>query len=84
MTSALASASVDRDLSPAGRHSSIPSANSGNRATAAGRALPDPPSCIIVAMVTRTSRRALLNSRKASGSSTTRAEIRLIVKSREP
>ena len=43
-----------------------------------------PPSCIIVAMVTRTSRRALLNSSKASGSSTTKAEAMLVVKPREP
>jgi len=43
-----------------------------------------PLSCIIVAMVTRTSRLALLNSSKASGSSTTRAETRLVVKPREP
>jgi hypothetical protein len=38
----------------------------------------------MVPMVTRTSRLALVNSSKASGSSTTRAVIRLMVKPREP
>jgi hypothetical protein len=38
----------------------------------------------MVFMVTRTSRRALLNSRKASGSSNTRAETMLMAKPREP
>ncbi len=81
MTSILTSAASG--LSRAGRHSSRPSANSGMRQSG-GTGPVIPPSCIIVAMVTRTSRRALLNSSRASGSSTTRAEMRLIVKSREP
>jgi hypothetical protein len=38
----------------------------------------------MVWMVTRTSRRALMNSSVASGSSMTRAETRLVVKPREP
>ena len=38
----------------------------------------------MVWMVTRTSRRALVNSSRASGSSATRAETRLIVKPGEP
>jgi len=38
----------------------------------------------MVWIVTRTSRLALVNSSVASGSSTTRAETRLIVNSREP
>jgi hypothetical protein len=38
----------------------------------------------MVWMVTRTSRLALMNSSPASGSSTTRAVTRLIVKPREP
>ena len=43
-----------------------------------------PLSCIIVWMVTRTSRRALVNSNRANGSSATKAETRLMVKPREP
>ena len=43
-----------------------------------------PPSCIIVAMVTRTNRLALVNSSKASGSSTSRAEARLVMNPGEP
>jgi hypothetical protein len=81
VTSTLTSAACD--LSRAGRHSSRPSANSGMRQSG-GTGPATPPSCIIVAMVTRTSRRALLNSSRASGSSTTRAETRLVVKPREP
>jgi hypothetical protein len=38
----------------------------------------------MVAIVTRTSRLALVNSSAASGNSTTRAVMRLIVKPREP
>ena len=83
MTSALAPAFVDCGLSRAGRHSSRPSANSGIRHSG-GTGPPAPAICIIVAMVTRTSRLALLNSRNASGSSTTRAETRLVVKPGEP
>jgi hypothetical protein len=83
VTSALALASADRGLSWAGKHSSRPSANSGIRHSGGTRPT-TPLSCIIVAMVTRTSRLAAVNSRKASGSSTTRAETRLIVKPGEP
>ena len=72
-----------RDLRRAGSASSRPSANSGIRhSPGTGPAIPL--SCIMVWMVTRTSRLALANSSAASGSSTTRAETRLIVKPREP
>jgi hypothetical protein len=83
VTSALALSSPDRVLSPAGKHSSRPSANRGTRHSG-GTGPVTPLSCIIVAMVTRTSRLAPMNSSEASGSSTTRAETRLIVKSLEP
>ena len=43
-----------------------------------------PLSCIMALMVTLTSRLALMNSSRASGSSTTRAVTRLIMKPREP
>jgi hypothetical protein len=43
-----------------------------------------PLSCIMAWMVTLTSRLALMNSSTASGSSTTRAVTRLMVKPREP
>jgi hypothetical protein len=43
-----------------------------------------PLSCIMAWMVTLTSRLALMNSSRASGSSTTRAVTRLMVKPREP
>ena len=72
-----------RGLSRAGSASSRPSANSGIRHSG-GTGPAIPLSCIMVAMVTRTSRRALVNSSRASGSSTTRAEMRLVVKPREP
>ena len=67
----------------AGSASSRPSANSGIRHSG-GTGPTIPLSCIMVCMVTRTSRLALVNSSKASGSSTTRAVTRLIVKPREP
>ncbi len=70
-------------LRRAGSASSRPSANSGIRHSGgAGPAIPV--SCIMVCMVTRTSRLALVNSSAASGSSTARAVTRLIVKPREP
>ena len=72
-----------RDLRRAGSASSRPSANSGIRHSG-GAGPPIPLSCIIVWMVTRTSRLALVNSSTASGSSTSRAERRLIMKPREP
>jgi len=72
-----------RDLRRAGSASSRPSANSGIRHSA-GTGPAIPLSCIMVPIVTRTSRLALVNSSAASGSSTTRAERRLIVNSREP
>jgi hypothetical protein len=75
--------SAGSDLSRAGKHSSRPSANSGIRQSGGTRPV-TPPSCIIVAMVTRTSRLALVNSSKASGSSTSRAEARLIMNPGEP
>ncbi len=83
-TSAVASdvASAGRGLNRAGSASSRPSANSGIRHS--GGTVPATPlNCIMVWMVTRTSRLALVNNRKASGSSTTSAETRLIVKPRE-
>jgi hypothetical protein len=43
-----------------------------------------PLSCITTPMVARTRRRALVNIRKASGSSTSTAETTLVVKPREP
>jgi hypothetical protein len=79
----LALASADRGLSWAGKHSSRPSANSGIRHSG-GTGPVTPLSCIIVVIVTRTSRLAAVNSSKASGSSATRAETRLIVKPGEP
>ena len=72
-----------RGLSRAGSASSRPCANSGIRHSG-GTGPAIPLSCIMVWMVTRTSRLALVNSSAASGSSTTRAETRLIVKPREP
>jgi hypothetical protein len=72
-----------RGLRRAGSASSRPCANRGIRHSGgAGPAIPL--SCIMVWMVTRTSRLALVNSSAASGSSTTRAETRLVVKPREP
>ncbi len=81
MTSALAS--MARALSRAGSASSRPSANSGIRHRG-GTDPGTPLSCIMVWMVTRTRRLALVNSNRASGSSTARAETRLIAKSPEP
>jgi hypothetical protein len=72
-----------RCLRRAGSASSRPCANSGIRHSG-GTGPAIPLSCIMVWMVTRTSRLALVNSSVASGSSTTRAETRLIVKPREP
>ena len=72
-----------RGLRRAGSASSRPCANSGIRHSG-GTGPAIPLSCIMVWMVTRTSRLALVNSSAASGSSTTRAETRLIVKPREP
>ncbi len=72
-----------RGLSPAGKHSSSPSANSGTRHS--GGACPATPlSSITIWMVAWTRRRALANSKKASGSSTSSAEMRLVVKLLEP
>jgi hypothetical protein len=70
-------------LSRAGSASSRPSANSGIRHSD-GTGPATPVSCIMVWMVTRTSRRALANISRASGSSAARAETRLMVKPREP
>ena len=67
----------------AGSASSRPCANSGIRHSG-GTGPAIPLSCIMVWMVTRTSRLALANSSRASGSSTTMAVTRLIVKPREP
>ena len=75
-------ASADRGLNRAGSASSRPCANSGIRHSG-GTGPATPLSCIMVWMVTRTSRLALVNSSKASGSSTTSAETRLVVKPRE-
>ncbi len=72
-----------RGLRRAGSASSRPSANSGIRHSG-GTGPAIPLSCIMAWMVTRTSRLALVNSSTASGSSTTRAETRLIVNSLEP
>ena len=73
-----------RGLSPAGKHSSSPSANSGTRHSGGGACPATPLSSITVWMVARTRRRALANSKKASGSSTSSAETILVVKSLEP
>jgi hypothetical protein len=74
---------VLRCLRRPGSASSRPCANSGIRHSGgAGPAIPL--NCIMVWIVTRTSRLALVNSSVASGSSTTRAKTRLIVKPREP
>ena len=85
MTSAVICASVSaaQGLNRTGSASSRPSANSGIRHSGGTRPA-TPLSCIIVWMVTRTSRRALVNSNRANGSSATRAETRLMVKPREP
>ena len=72
-----------RGLRREGSASSRPSANSGIRHSG-GTGPAIPLSCIMAWMVTRTSRLALVNSSTASGSSTTRAETRLIAKSPEP
>ena len=74
---------ASRCLRRAGSASSSPCANRGIRHSG-GTGPAIPLSCIMVAMVTRTSRLALMNSSVASGSSTTRAETRLIQKPREP
>ena len=76
-------ACVLRGLSRAGSASSRPSANSGIRQSG-GTGPATPLSRMMVWMVTRTSRLAPVNNSAASGSSTTRAETRLIVKPREP
>jgi hypothetical protein len=76
-------ASVPRGLNRAGSASSRPSANSGIRHSG-GTGPATPLSCIIVWMVTRTSRRALVNSSRASGSSTTTAVSRLMMNPWEP
>jgi hypothetical protein len=78
-----APASAARGLNRVGSASSRPSANSGIRHSG-GAGPATPLSCIIVWMVTRTSRRALMNSNRANGNSATRADMRLIVKPREP
>ena len=85
MTSAVICASVSaaQGLNRIGSASSRPSANSGIRHSGGTRPA-TPLSCIIVWMVTRTSRRALVNSNRANGSSATKAETRLMVKPREP
>jgi len=72
-----------RCLRRAGSASSRPCANSGIRHSG-GTGPAIPLSRIMVWMVTRTSRLALVNSSTASGSSTTRAEMRLVMKPREP
>ena len=74
---------MSRDRRRAGSASSRPSANSGIRHSG-GTGPATPLSCIVVAMVTRTSRLAPANISRASGSSPARAEIRLMVKPREP
>jgi hypothetical protein len=80
---ALAVASAASGRSRAGSASSRPSANSGIRHS--GGVCPATPlSCIMIPMVTRTSRRALVNSSRASGSSAARAVTRLMVKPGEP
>ena len=82
MTSAVCLPSA-ADLSRAGRHSSSPSANSGTRHNGGtGPLAPD--SCMRVWTVTRTSRRAAANIRKASGSSARAADRTLAVKPLEP
>ena len=83
VVSALALACSARGRSRAGSASSRPSANSGIRHSGGTRPS-TPVSRIMVPMVTRTSRRAVVNSSKASGSSTPRAVIRLMVKPCEP
>ncbi len=81
--SALTLACSASGRSRAGSASSRPSANSGIRHSGGTR--PSTPlSRIMVPMVTRTSRRALVNSSRASGSSATKAVIRLMVKPRPP
>jgi len=71
------------DLSRAGRHSSSPSANSGTRHNdGTGPLAPD--SSMRAWTVTRTSRRAAANSRKASGNSARTADRMLAVKPLEP
>ncbi len=80
MTSAVTSA--DHGLSRAGSASSSACANSGIRHSG-GTGPATPLSCIMVWRVNRTSRLALVNNSKASGSSTTSAETRLVVKPRE-
>ena len=83
LVASTSSASSARGLNRAGSASSRPCANSGIRHS--GGACPATPlSCIIVWMVKRTSRRALVNSSKASGSSTASAETRLVMKPRDP
>jgi hypothetical protein len=83
LVSALTRACSARGRSRTGSASSRPSANSGIRHSGGTR--PSTPlSRIMVPMVTRTSRRALVNSSKASGSSTAKAVIRLMVKPCEP
>ncbi len=72
-----------RGLSPPGKHSSIPSANSGTHHSGGGCPA-TPLNSITIWMVARTRRRALANSTKASGSSTSSAEMILVVKSLEP
>ena len=70
-------------LKRAGSASSRPCANSGMRHSG-GTGPAIPLSCIMAWMVTLTSRLALMNSSMASGSSTTRAVTRLMMKPREP
>ena len=70
-------------LRRAGNASSRPCANSGMRHSG-GTGPAIPLSCIMAWMVTLTSRLALMNSSRVSGSSTTSAVTRLMVKPREP
>jgi hypothetical protein len=70
-------------LRRAGSASSRPCANSGIRHSG-GTGPAIPLRCIMAWMVTLTSRLALMNSSKASGSSMTRAVTRLMMKPREP
>ena len=70
-------------LRRAGSASSRPCANSGMRHSG-GTGPAIPLSCIMAWMVTLTSRLALMNSSTASGSSMTRAVIRLMMNPREP
>jgi hypothetical protein len=78
VVSARALASAASGRSRAGSASSRPSANSGTRHSGGTRPS-TPVSRIMVPMVTRTSRRALVNSSRASGSSAPRAVIRLMM-----